>query len=173
MSDSNDNRWRLLIVGAGAVAAEIAELAPRLGFAVSLYEPRADKRAAWPLPNSDWLDGDAAGAVARFAPDGFSALLALTHVPEIDDAALQAALPSTAFYIGAIGSRANAQARQERLIATGLAPAVVERLKAPVGLKIGSRTPAEIAISILAELIAERSRVARAPGGPQCVANVS
>jgi xanthine dehydrogenase accessory factor len=173
MSDPIDNRWRLLIVGAGAVAAEIAALAPRLGFAVSLYEPRADKRAAWPLPDSHWLEGDTAEAVARFAPDSFSALLALTHVAEIDDAALLAALPSEAFYVGAIGSRANAQARQERLITAGLAPAAVERLKAPIGLKIGSRTPTEIAISIVAELIAERSRVASEPGGPQCVANVS
>jgi xanthine dehydrogenase accessory factor len=173
MSDLIDKHWRLLIVGAGAVAAEIAELAPRLGFAVSLYDPRTDKRAASPLPDHHWLDGDAAEALAHFAPDSFSAVLALTHVPEIDDAVLLSALPSAAFYIGAIGSRANAQARQERLVAAGLPPATVARLKAPIGLKIGSRTPPEIAISILAELIAERSRVASEPDGPQCVAGIS
>jgi len=165
--------WRLLIIGAGEVAAELAVLAPRVGFNVTVSDPRSGKRTAWPHPDSPWLDGESDQAVAQFAPDAFSAVIALTHVQEIDDAALRLALPSPAFYVGAIGSRANAQARLERLTAAGIAAAVAERIKAPIGLKIGSRTPAEIAISILAELIAERSRVASAPGGPQCVASVS
>lgn len=173
MTETTIAAWRLLIIGAGEVAAELAVLAPRIGFTVSLNEPRTDRRNAWPHQDMHWLEGKADQAVREFAPDAFSAVIALCHVQEIDDAALRVALPSPAFYVGAIGSRANAQARLERLAAAGLNEAVSQRIKAPIGLSIGSRSPAEIAISILAELIAERSRVAKEATGPQCVANVS
>ncbi|MDN0082877.1 XdhC family protein [Crenobacter sp. SG2305] len=164
--------WRLLLIGAGDVARELAELAPRLGFVVSVCEPRAERRAAWPVPAEPWLDHDPTEALRQFAPDIYSAVVALAHVPAIDDAALIAALPSPAFYVGAIGSRANAGARLARLSDAGIIEADCLRLKAPIGLPIGSRSPAEIAIAILAELIDERRHHA-ATTGPQCVAAVS
>jgi len=165
--------WRLLLIGAGDVARELAELAPRLGFAVSVCEPRAERRAAWPDAAEAWLDHDPSTALSQFAPDAYSAVVALAHVPVIDDAALIAALPSPAFYVGAIGSRANAEARLARLAEAGINEADRLRLKAPIGLSIGSRSPAEIAISILAEMIDQRRQSHASPTGPLCVAAVS
>jgi len=165
--------WRLLLIGAGDVARELAELAPRLGFAVSVCEPREERRSAWQDPAEPWLSHDPTEALHQFAPDNYSAVIALAHVPAIDDAALIAALPSPAFYVGAIGSRANAEARLGRLAEAGIAESDRLRLKAPIGLSIGSRSPAEIAISILAELIDQRRQSHVAPTGPQCVAAVS
>ncbi|MDN0075287.1 XdhC family protein [Crenobacter sp. SG2303] len=165
--------WRLLLIGAGDVARELAELAPRLGFAVSLCEPRAERRVAWPAPAEPWLDHDPIEALRQFVPDIYSAVVALAHVPAIDDAALIGALPSPAFYVGAIGSRANAEARLARLSDAGISETDCLRLKAPIGLPIGSRSPAEIAIAILAELIDERRRQHAATTGPLCVAAVS
>jgi xanthine dehydrogenase accessory factor len=95
--------------------------------------------------------------VTAFAPDGHTAIIALTHDPKLDDLALMEALKSPAFYVGAIGSRANQSKRKARLQEHfGLDEAALARLHGPVGLKNGARTPPEIAISILAELTAVR-----------------
>ncbi|TCP12127.1 XdhC-like protein [Crenobacter luteus] len=170
---ASDPAWRLILVGAGQVSEHLARIAPALDFAVLLNEPREDRRAAWPLAGSDWLAGAPDEAVHNARPDARTAVLALTHVPELDDAALAAALETGAFYVGAIGSRANAAARRARLAARGVDATRLDRLCAPIGLAIGSRTPAEIAVSILAELIQQRRRHDDAADAPRCVAGQS
>jgi xanthine dehydrogenase accessory factor len=98
--------------------------------------------------------------VAReFAADGRALVVALTHDPKLDDLALLEALASPAFYVGALGSRRNQAKRRERLLQLGLAPEQVDRLHGPVGLNLGGKTPAEIALAILAEVTALRHGV--------------
>jgi xanthine dehydrogenase accessory factor len=99
-------------------------------------------------------------AVVALQPDAHTAVVALTHDPKLDDMALIEALRSPAFYVGALGSRANTARRQERLALFDLSPQEIARLHGPIGLYIGSRTPAEIAISILAEITAVKNGVA-------------
>ena len=96
-------------------------------------------------------------AVSRYAQHARSTVVALTHDPKLDDMALLDALASPAFYVGAIGSRRNCELRRERLLQLGLSEAQLQRLHAPVGLAIGSHTPAEIAVSILADITRERN----------------
>jgi xanthine dehydrogenase accessory factor len=91
--------------------------------------------------------------LAALGPDARTAIVTLTHDPKLDDPALQAALASPAFYVGALGSRKTHAARLERLVEGGLAPADTRRIHGPVGLDIGAASPAEIAVSILAEMI--------------------
>ncbi|HCW96085.1 MAG TPA: hypothetical protein DHU88_10235, partial [Pseudomonas sp.] len=90
-------------------------------------------------------------------PDAHTAIVALTHDPRLDDMALLTALDSAAFYVGALGSRRNSEARKERLLALGLQASAVARLHGPIGLAIGSRTPAEIALSLMAQVVAIRN----------------
>ena len=98
--------------------------------------------------------------VTAMQPDAHTAIVALTHDPKLDDMALLAALPSPAFYVGALGSQRNNALRRERLALLDLGPEEIARLRGPVGLPIGAHTPPEIAIAILADLIAERNGVA-------------
>jgi xanthine dehydrogenase accessory factor len=100
--------------------------------------------------------------VVELQPDAHTAVVAVTHDPKLDDMALLEALKSSAFYVGALGSRLNTQKRQERLKLFDLSDAEIERLHGPIGLHLGSRTPAEIAVSIAAEIIAVRNGVALA-----------
>ena len=102
--------------------------------------------------------------IRDLADDPRSAVVALTHDPKLDDMALMEALTSCAFYVGALGSRRTQEARKERLLTLGLTPQQVARLRGPVGLPLGGRTPAEIAVSIAAELVAARNgRDSRVP----------
>ena len=98
--------------------------------------------------------------VREIEPDAHTAIVALTHDPKLDDMALLEALKSQAFYVGALGSRRTSSARRERLRLFDLSEAEVARLHGPVGLPIGSRTPAEIAVSVLAEIVAVKNGVA-------------
>lgn len=100
-------------------------------------------------------------AVTQYASHPRSIVLALTHDPKLDDMALMNALTSNAFYIGALGSKRNNDSRRERLKTLGVTPQQLQRLHGPVGLDIGSHTPPEIAISILAEITAERHKLKR------------
>ncbi len=149
---------RLVIVGAVHIAQHLAAMAQSCGYAVVVADPRPAFAAAERFPgvtlNRDWPDQ----AVERLAPDSRTALVALTHDPKLDDPALSAALRSAAFYVGALGSRKTHAARQERLRQAGLGEADIARLHAPVGLDIGARSPAEIALSIMAQLVAELRR---------------
>lgn len=151
-------RQRMLLVGAGALAAHIAELALALDFDVRVCDPREEARADWRGPSLPLVAGMPDDAVRAFASDEHALVITLTHDPRIDDMALMEALESRAWYVGALGSRRTSAARRERLLALGIAAQAVERLHAPVGLDIGSKAPLEIAIAIMAEITALRRR---------------
>ena len=143
---------RLIIIGAVHTGQYLADYARSCGYDVVVVDPRQAFASAARFPgvalNTEWPDY----ALELLAPDPRTALVTLTHDPRLDDPALQAALQSPAFYIGALGSRKTQAARVERLRRAGLGEAQLARLKAPVGLDIGARSPAEIAISIMAEI---------------------
>jgi xanthine dehydrogenase accessory factor len=153
--------WRMLIIGAGQLTQYLAPMAHALGYQVTVCDPRDEYAEGFKVegPTSDvrlvrTMPDD---TVRALAPDGHLAIVALTHDPKLDDMALMEALVSPAFYIGAIGSRANQAKRKERLKEHfGLADEALARLHGPVGLKNGARTPPEIAVSILAEITAVR-----------------
>lgn len=163
-------RWRLLLIGATDVAALVAPLAQALGFAVTVCDPRPG-HAAQPLAAGVVRTGGSPDdAVLAFAPDAHSAIVTLAHDPRLDDLALMEALGSPAFYVGALGSLRTSQARRARLAEVGVDAAAITRLHAPVGLPIGSRTPAEIAVAILAELVGVRARLGQGGVQPQAAA---
>jgi xanthine dehydrogenase accessory factor len=144
---------RLVIVGAVHVAQPLAEMARLAGFAVTIVDPRRAFATAARFPGQalvvTWPDA----AVTDLAPDARTAVVTLTHDPKLDDPALVAALATPAFYVGCLGSKKTHAARRVRLAERGVAPTALDRLRGPVGLPIGARTPAEIAVSFLAEVI--------------------
>jgi xanthine dehydrogenase accessory factor len=150
---------RLLLIGAVHTAHVLAKMAQPLEYSVFVCDPREEYRATWNVAGTTLLDGMPDDAVQAIHPDGRTAIIALTHDPKLDDMALIEALRSEAFYVGALGSRRNNAKRRERLALFDLAPKQIARLRGPVGLPIGSHTPAEIAVAILADLIAVRSGV--------------
>jgi xanthine dehydrogenase accessory factor len=159
---------RLLIVGAVHTAQALVPLARLAGYEVTVIDPREAFGSPARFPDvmlrNDWPDE----ALTALAPDRRTAILTLTHDPKIDDPALETALRSPAFYVGALGSRRTHAKRVERLRAAGFDDAAINRVHGPVGLAIGARTPAEIAISIMAEITAvlRRSPLAqRSPAG--------
>ncbi|QDC43238.1 XdhC family protein [Methylophilus medardicus] len=152
-------QWRLLIIGANQLGAVLAAMAQALDFHVMICDPREEMRAEWHVEGADWLVGMPDDVVLEIAPDPHTAIVAVTHDPKLDDMALLEALKSQAFYIGALGSTKNQEKRKQRLRSFDLSEQEVQRLHGPVGLRIGSRTPAEIAVSILAELIQTRAQV--------------
>jgi len=159
--------WRLLLVGAGQTSRCLAQMASAFDYEVTVCDPRPEYDSAdWGLPQVTRVMAYPDDAVLAMEPDPRSAIVTLTHDPRLDDAALMEALKSPAFYVGALGSRRSSQARRERLRLLDLSASEVARLHAPVGLAIGSRTPPEIAVAILAELTAERHRGHGGDGTP-------
>ena len=149
--------WRLLLIGAGPIAAVLAPLARSLDFDVTVCEPRDEAVAAFDAGGARLSRAMPDDAVLALRPDAACAVVALTHDPKLDDLALLEALRSPAFYVGAIGSRANQAKRRERLRDHfGLTEVELARLHGPVGLAIGAHTPAEIAVAIAAHLIIQR-----------------
>jgi xanthine dehydrogenase accessory factor len=142
---------RMMIVGAVHIAQPLAAMAALAGYAVTIVDPRRAFATAERFPGVALVDEWPDAALAKLAPDARSAVVVLTHDPKLDDPALAVALPSPAFYVGALGSRKTHAARLERLRARGLDEALLARVHAPVGLAIGARSPAEIAVAILAE----------------------
>lgn len=150
-------RWRLLLIGAGQMTQYLAQMASALDYDVIVCDPRDEYASGFEVPGATLLRTMPDDTVTALKPDGHTAIIALTHDPKLDDLALMEALTSEAFYVGAIGSRANQAKRKERLAEHfGLSAAQLARLHGPVGLKNGARTPPEIAIAILAELTAVR-----------------
>jgi xanthine dehydrogenase accessory factor len=150
-------RWRLLLIGAGQMTQYLAQMASALDYDVLVCDPREEYATGFEVPGATLLRTMPDDTVTALKPDGHTAIIALTHDPKLDDLALMEALTSEAFYVGAIGSRANQAKRKERLAEHfGLSAAQLARLHGPVGLKNGARTPPEIAIAILAELTAVR-----------------
>lgn len=155
-------RWRLLIIGASEIARYLAEMAKTLDFQVFVCDPREEYRSAWRIDGIQFVEGMPDDAVVAFKPDPHTVIVAVSHDPKIDDMALMEALKCDAFYVGAVGSKKTSDERRKRLRDTaefGLTERDVARLHGPVGLSIGSRTPPEIAVAILAELIAARNRL--------------
>lgn len=150
-------RYRLLLIGAGQLSATLARIACALDFAVTVCDPREEYNEEWAVPGTTLTREMPDDVVIAMQPDARTAVIALTHDPKLDDLALMEALDSTAFYVGAIGSRANQAKRKQRLSEHfGMSEATLARLHGPVGLKNGARTPPEIAVSILAEVTAVR-----------------
>jgi xanthine dehydrogenase accessory factor len=155
-------RHQLFIIGAGMVSRYLAELALKLDYQVTVCDPRQHLLDDFQVPGVRLINDMPDDAVRRHASDAGSAIVALTHDPRIDDMGLMEALTTDAFYVGAMGSSRTSASRRERLRALDIGEDALERLHAPIGLAIGSKTPPEIAIAILAELIAVRAGLAGA-----------
>ena len=153
-------RWRMLIIGAGQLSRAVAQMALMLDFEVICCDPREEYHLTWDIPNTTFSKAMPDDLVAELQLDPHSAVIAVTHDPKLDDMVLLEALKSPAFYVGALGSRGNTAKRKERLAMFDLSPAEIDRLHGPIGLDLGSKTPAEIAVSILAEVVAVRNGVA-------------
>jgi len=150
-------RWRLLIIGAGQLSRYLAQMAQALDFQVIVCDPREEYMVGWDVPGVTTRSDMPDDLVLALELDRHSAVVAVTHDPKLDDMALLEALKSDAFYVGALGSRANTAKRKERLALFDLSHHQIDRLHGPIGLRIGSRTPPEIAISILAEITAVKN----------------
>lgn len=155
--------FQLLIIGTGEVSRNLARFALANSFAVTLCEPRDIFRKGWREPGVEIVPTLPDDLVGERFSDPCSAIVAVAHDPRIDDMGLLAALSSSAFYIGAMGSRQTTAQRRQRLHELGVGQNQLNRLHAPIGFDIGSKAPAEIAISIMAELLAERHRLLRRP----------
>lgn len=146
---------RLLIVGAVHIAQALAGMAATAGFEVIVIDPRGAFASPARFPGVQLVAAWPDEALATLGLDRATALVALSHDPKLDDPALQLALPSEVFYIGALGSRRTHEKRVARLTEAGLGE-LIPRIHSPIGLDLGGRSPAEIAVSILAEIIQVR-----------------
>jgi len=151
--------WRLLIIGAGQLSRYLATMAQALDYHVTVCDPREEYEAGWDMGGVPINRGMPDDVVQEMNLDAHSAVVALTHDPKLDDLALMEALKSPVFYVGALGSKKNNDNRRKRLSEFDLSAAEIARLRGPVGLKIGSKTPPEIAVAILAEMTAVRHGV--------------
>jgi xanthine dehydrogenase accessory factor len=150
----------MLLIGAGQLTEYLATMALFSGFAVTVCDPREEYRSAWSVPGAKVLSEMPDDVVTAFKPDRRSCVIALTHDPKLDDLALLEALETDAFYIGAIGSRRNNDARHQRMAEHfGLSQTSLQRLRGPIGIYIGSKTPSEIAVSVMAEVLAVKNGV--------------
>ncbi len=152
-------RWRLLIIGAGQLSRVLAQMALALDFEIICCDPREEYHLTWDISGTAFSKAMPDDLVLELQLDPHSAVVAVTHDPKLDDMALLEALKSPAFYVGALGSRSNTAARRERLALFDLSADEIARLHGPIGLHLGSKTPAEIAVSILAEIISVRNGV--------------
>lgn len=147
-------RWRMLIIGAGQLSLCLANFALTSDFDVTIIDPREEYAEGVGSEGAQFIQGMPDDVMQRLGVDSHTAIVALTHDPKIDDLALIDALQSEAFYVGALGSHTNTQKRKDRLREFNLSTEQLERLHGPVGLTIGALTPPEIAVSIMAEIIA-------------------
>ncbi|GAB2175188.1 XdhC family protein [Dongia sp. agr-C8] len=159
---------RLIIIGAVHISQALAPMAAMAGYAVTVVDPRrafaTEDRFPGVTLSGDWPDE----AMAKLSPDVRTAVVTLTHDPKLDDPALSAALKSPAFYIGALGSKKTHGARLGRLTKAGFTEADLGRIHGPAGLDIGAKSPAEIAVSVLAQLTAaRRNRQSQRAAGSQ------
>jgi xanthine dehydrogenase accessory factor len=161
---------RLIIVGAVHIAQSLAPMASMLDFDVTVVDPRrafaTDSRFPGVKVIQDWADE----AFEQMGLDVSTAVVTLTHDPKLDDPALEAALKSDVFYIGALGSRKTHAKRKDRLAAAGITEEQFGRVHGPIGLNIGARSPAEIAVSILGQIVEVRARRLEALAAPKAVA---
>lgn len=166
-------RWRLLVIGANQTARVLASIAATLDFHVIVCDPREEVTATWDVAGTTLVTDMPDDTVLAIGTDERTAIVAVTHDPKLDDMALLEALKSPAFYVGALGSRANQAKRRERLRLFDLSDEEISRLRGPVGLPIASRTPAEIAVAIAAELIWVRNTLGSAQLDMTCPTHAS
>ena len=158
-------RWRLLLIGAGQLSQAVAQMASMLDFEVLVCDPREEYAATLQMSGVTRVMGMPDDVVTALHADAHTAIVALTHDPKLDDMALLEALNSDAFYVGALGSRRNQATRKVRLAEHfGLSEEALARLHGPVGLHLGAKTPAEIAVSIVAEIVQVKNNVMQNPG---------
>lgn len=153
-------KWRLLLIGAGQLSQAVAQIATMLDFEVLICDPREEYAATLHTVTNDVqrIEGMPDDVVRELIPDAHTAIVALTHDPKLDDMALLEALHSDAFYVGALGSRRNQEIRKKRLAEHfDLSAEDLARLHGPVGLALGAKTPGEIAVSIVAEIVKVRN----------------
>ena len=147
-------RWRMILIGAGQLSLYTADFALAADFEVTIIDPRDEYVEGIDRQDITFIQGMPDDVLLDLKVDTHTAVIALTHDPKLDDMALMEALKSPAFYVGALGSKVNTQKRKERLLEFDVSKEQVEKLHGPVGLRIGALTPPEIAVSILAEVIA-------------------
>ena len=161
---------RLIIVGAVHIAQTLTPMATLLDFDVTVVDPRGAWATSARFPGvkviQDWADE----AFQAMGLDVSTAVVTLTHDPKLDDPALEAALKSDVFYIGALGSRKTHAKRKERLAEVGITDEMFARVHGPVGLNIGAKSPAEIAVSILGQIVEVRARRLEILAGPKVIA---
>lgn len=162
-------KWRLLLIGAGQLSQAVAHMAGLLDFEVLVCDPREEYTTTLHMQGVQRALGMPDDVVREMMPDAHTAIVALSHDPKLDDMALLEALKSAAFYVGALGSRRNQATRKQRLAEHfDLSQSELARLHGPVGLAIGAKTPAEIAVSIMAQIVevknAQQATQASAPG---------
>jgi xanthine dehydrogenase accessory factor len=153
-------RYRMLVIGASQLSKYLAQIAVGLDYQVTICDPREEYTETWDIPGVTLVRTMPDDTVKAMRLDERCAVVALTHDPKLDDLALMEALKSKAFYVGALGSRANNAKRRTRLLEFDVTQEEIARLHGPIGLYIGSRTPPEIAVSILAEITAVKNGVA-------------
>ena len=147
-------KWRLLLIGGGQLSQAVAQIAQMLDFEVLVCDPREEYSNTLAVTGAAHVPGMPDDAVREMRPDAHTAVVALTHDPKLDDMALLEALRSDAFYVGALGSARNQAVRKKRLAEHfGLTEEELARLHGPVGLRIGARTPAEMAVAIVAQIV--------------------
>jgi xanthine dehydrogenase accessory factor len=152
--------FRMIIIGAGQIAECLATMAQFSGFAVTVCDPREDFRSLFRANGAEVTHDMPDDVILRMKPDSRTCVIALTHDPKLDDLALIEALETEAFYIGAIGSRRNQEARRRRMIDhLGQTAQSIQRLRGPIGIYVGSKTPPEIAVSVMAEVLAAKNGV--------------
>jgi len=152
-------RWRLIAIGAGQLSHYVCQMALAIDYEVIAIDPREEFAETMAIPGVTLRRDMPDDAIVALGVDAHTAIVALTHDPKLDDMALLEALKSPAFYVGALGSRRTTASRKTRLAMFDLTQEEIERLHGPAGLYIGARTPAEIAVAILAEITAARHRV--------------
>ena len=152
-------QYRLLIIGAGQLSSLLAEIVLSMDFSITICDPRSEYYEQWKVDGTNLVTTMPDDTVINMQVDSLTAVVTLTHDPKLDDMALLEALKSPAFYIAALGSKLSNEKRRERLKLFDLNEQQISRLSGPAGISIGSKTPAEIAISIAAELVAVKNRV--------------
>ena len=161
LSSTLGPQYRMLLISAGVMAEYLATMALFNDFAVTVCDPRVEHTGSWSVPGVALVSDMPDDAVLAMKPDSRTCVVALSHDPKLDDLALLEALHSPAFYVGAIGSRRNTNERKKRFIEYfDETPESLQRLHAPIGIYIGSKTPAEIAVSIMAQVLAIKNGVA-------------
>ncbi|BDX21465.1 hypothetical protein TUM22923_07860 [Polynucleobacter sp. TUM22923] len=154
MRTSYGPRWRMVIIGAGQLSLYTADFALASDFEVIVIDPREEYAEGIDREHIQFMRGMPDDVLLEIGVDSHTAVVALTHDPKLDDMALMEALRSPAFYVGALGSHTNTVKRKARLLEFDVTQAQLDKLYGPIGLYIGALTPPEIAISILAEVIA-------------------